>query len=68
MSECTINQNKIEPDDEPIPDLGTHADISNNTANPDTLKTTATKKPKLKDIFMRIIHVDDTMYTDRPGR
>jgi hypothetical protein len=33
-------------DDEPIPDLRTHADTSNNTANPDTVKKTATKDTK----------------------
>jgi hypothetical protein len=38
---------KIEPDDVPIPDLVTHADTSNNTTNLDTVKKTATKKPKI---------------------
>ncbi len=58
---------KIEPDGKPIPDLGTHTDISNNIANPDIVMKTATKKSKFKDIFIRIINMDDTMYTDQPG-
>jgi hypothetical protein len=58
---------KIEPDDKPIPDLGTHIDFSNNTTTPNSVKKKATKKPKLKDLFIRIINADNTMYTDQPG-
>jgi hypothetical protein len=58
---------KIEPDDEPIPDLGTHVDISNNTTNPNSVKKKTTKKPKLKDLFIHIINADETMYTNQPG-
>ncbi len=58
---------KIDPDDEPIPDLGTHVDISNNPTNPNSFKKKATKKPKLKNLFICIINADNTMYTDQPG-
>ncbi len=69
---------KFELDSEPVPDLGkhddetisdlrTHAATSNITANPDTVQKIATKKPKITDVFVRIINADNTMYTDQPG-
>jgi hypothetical protein len=59
---------KIEPDDKPIPDLRTHIDIPNNTANPNSVKKKATKKPKLEDLFICIINADSMMYTNQPER
>jgi hypothetical protein len=58
---------QIETDDEPILDLGTHVDISNNTAKLNSVEKKATKKPKLKDLFICIIHTGNTMYTNQPG-